>query len=139
MLLTHALPDMQALAKRKDKLYVGGPVALDMISMLIRRRQPPPDADEVVDRVFYSTSRETLTDVIESGVAEEDVRFFFGMAGWGPQQLEGEILGGSWHLVQGDERLIFDRETARLWDELIEYTEGRWVQYEPRLARAGQP
>jgi len=136
MPLRHALPGMDALEKRDDKLYVGGPVALNMISMLLRGQAPPPGAGEVVGRVYYSTSRETLVDVIESAVATEDVRFLFGIAGWGPGQLEGEILGGSWHLVAGSEALIFDGDPARLWDDLIHLTDGHWVESGARLAQA---
>ena len=39
----------------------------------------------------------------------------FGYAGWGAQQLEGEIAQGSWFAIEADEALLFDDAIATKW------------------------
>jgi len=43
----------------------------------------------------------------------------FGYAGWGAQQLEGEIAQGSWFAIEADEALLFDDAIATKWQRAL--------------------
>ncbi|MEJ0020537.1 MAG: YqgE/AlgH family protein [Acetobacteraceae bacterium] len=41
----------------------------------------------------------------------------FGYAGWGPEQLEGELASGAWFTTPEEPSLVFDLDRATLWEE----------------------
>ena len=45
-------------------------------------------------------------------------RVFSGYAGWGPNQLEQELQGGSWSHVAATGELLFGTPPEDLWDSL---------------------
>lgn len=40
-----------------------------------------------------------------------------GYAGWGPEQLDGEMQRHGWHVAEGDDDLLFDGEVADRWSQ----------------------
>ena len=42
-----------------------------------------------------------------------------GYAGWGPGQLESEILRNGWLTCDANEELVFSNESATLWDRAL--------------------
>jgi putative transcriptional regulator len=49
-------------------------------------------------------------------------RMFNGYAGWGADQLEQELVNGSWMLVAANAELLFDVAPEDLWDHLMPTT-----------------
>jgi putative transcriptional regulator len=47
------------------------------------------------------------------------VRVFSGYAGWGPQQLEGELAVGGWFVTPADAGTLFDSPPEQLWENLV--------------------
>ena len=45
-----------------------------------------------------------------------------GYAGWGPGQLEEEIINNSWIKIKEELDLIFDVEAEKKWDKAIKIT-----------------
>jgi putative transcriptional regulator len=45
-------------------------------------------------------------------------RMFTGYAGWGPGQLEGELVAGAWSIVPATSQLLFDAPVEDLWERL---------------------
>jgi putative transcriptional regulator len=43
----------------------------------------------------------------------------FGYAGWGPGQLENEIMLGAWFTLPEDPKLVFDFDRDKLWGDLM--------------------
>lgn len=63
---------------------------------------------KIMDGVYFG-SPITFGHIIEAGkVDEKKFRFYIGMAGWGPGQLEQEIAGGAWKIMDSDPAKFFD-------------------------------
>jgi putative transcriptional regulator len=120
VLLTSALPDVERLRARKDKLFFGGPVKRNELVAVFRAAVPPQEgiAIEVLDGVYLSTSAKVLRGLLGRENPMEGLRVFAGYSGWGPGQLESEVARGGWHLVRADAKTIFEKKPEGLWQEL---------------------
>ncbi len=132
LLLRQVMPRSELLAERSDRTWLGGPVELAAVFLLIRADEPPPGARQVLPGVQLSTDPETLQHVAETrGV----FRTYLGYAGWGPGQLDGELARGDWHVARADVQSVFSDEPERVWPELIERSEGVFTRREPPPVR----
>jgi len=67
----------------------------------------------VMDGLYFGTPY-TFGHIIEAGKLEENkFRFFTGQASWGPGQLEHEVSGGAWTVMDATGDLIFDVDAVR--------------------------
>ena len=115
--VSQLFPEIERLARVGDKVYFGGPVAIDSVLFLFRAEKPPEGATEVVDGVYVGTKRELLRELLARDKPMEGLRIFIGYSGWAPGQLEGEIARGDWTLAPADASAIFDRKSERPWPE----------------------
>ncbi len=46
-------------------------------------------------------------------------RIFAGYSGWGPDQLEGEMVGGAWAIVPASADVLFETPPEELWQKLV--------------------
>lgn len=117
--LSHAFPGMKAFEKKPDTLFVGGPVQRDARILLFRAELPPDSAIPIFEKVYLSVEIEILTDLITREGFNNPFRIYSGYAGWAPGQLQGEIDRGDWRVLPGDPDLIFQEETASIWEEMF--------------------
>jgi putative AlgH/UPF0301 family transcriptional regulator len=47
-------------------------------------------------------------------------RLYSGFAGWVPGQLESEIARDGWYVLPASEELLFRRDSAGMWEELVD-------------------
>ena len=120
--IEEVLPDDDALAKRADILYWGGPVQMNSLRGMIRTQDPPGDAEHVVGGVYVVSLNDESSNDIDT---TSDLRVFLGYAGWAPGQLDRELATGSWHVVDASEDLVFPADPAKLWDSLAPTEEYR--------------
>jgi putative transcriptional regulator len=130
--LSTVFPDVKELKQRTDKVYVGGPVAVNKMLMLIRSNQTPTAATPVIDNVYMSASWEVLEDLIKKKRAEQQFRLYAGYAGWAPNQLDFERTRGDWYVLEADAESVFTLEPKALWQELIRRATIEWVRLEKR-------
>ena len=123
--LIEALPEVSELRRRKDVVYLGGPVARDRMLLLVRTREQPPQSLRVFDRVFASGSLEALRKSMARG---EPIRAYAGYAGWGPGQLDIEVSRGDWYIGPADSDAVFTERPSQIWDNLIERFSGDWAK-----------
>jgi len=116
--LAELIPDMPMIGKRKDKAFYGGPVEGNKMFLLIRSMETVEESSKVLAGVHVSTSRTVLERMI-SGKQGTQFRAYAGYAGWGSGQLDAEIARGDWHVMKAEARMIFERNPAKLWPELI--------------------
>ena len=116
--LAELIPDLPMLGKRKDKAFYGGPVEGNKMFLLIRSTETVEESSKVLAGVHVSTSRTVLERII-SGKQGTQFRAYAGYAGWGSGQLDAEIARGDWHVMKAEARMIFGRDPAKLWPELI--------------------
>jgi len=130
--LGEALPEVKELRRRKDVVYLGGPVGRDRMLLLVRTQNAPPESLRIFDRVYASGSLDALRDGLSRG---EGVRAFAGYAGWGPGQLDAEVARGDWLIGPADAKALFEAAPGSIWRDLIERFTGDWASRPgPRLA-----
>jgi putative transcriptional regulator len=137
--LASALPDIQELRDRSDHVYLGGPVATNMMLILIRSPAHVKPSELIFADVYATGSVSVLRKALGKGGKTNRLRAYAGHAGWAPGQLDHEIARGDWHLTAADAATVFDTPHAEIWPKLIEHVSGRWTQRphgEPRCATA---
>jgi putative transcriptional regulator len=117
MPLSEALPDLDA-GEPSPPLYFGGPVGLEGLLILFRSDVPPPNADAVMEDVYYSGDRNVLEELIKEKKQGGEVRLFVGHSGWAAGQLDAELRRGTWHVRRADASTVFHPEPERLWEDL---------------------
>lgn len=128
--LSTVFPDVKELKQRKDTVYVGGPVAVNQMLMLIRSTQTPAASTPVIKNVYMSASWKLLEGLLKKEGAEQQFRLYAGYAGWAPSQLDFERTRGDWHVLKADADSVFALEPKALWQELIRRATIKWVRLE---------
>ena len=96
----------------------GGPVEPGRGFVLHRA---PRDIDlgenrmRITDDLAMSTTRDILEDYAR-GQGPQPAMLALGYAGWGPGQLEDEILGNGWLTCEATEALVFGAADAGKWE-----------------------
>jgi len=117
--LAHAFPNIKEFEKRPETLFIGGPVQREVRILLLRTETPPEAAVQIIEKVYVAPPVETLTHLIAQEAFKDPFRVYSGYAGWAPGQLQGEIDRGDWRVLPGDPDLLFQEETASIWEELF--------------------
>ena len=140
--LSEALPELEAVALASDRLYEGGPVSRQVMLVLVEAAERPTDAEPVTGSLWVSGSR-ALVEALAAAPEGQRRRFrvYSGYAGWAPGQLDSEIARGGWHLVAGDEEMVFDPAPETLWRRVLDRDASRWAARRgmPRGSQAGGP
>jgi putative transcriptional regulator len=127
--LSDLFPEFERLDRKRDYVYFGGPVERRTLVFLFRAESPPADdALEVLPRVYFSASLTLLRELLKREHPTIGLRVFAGHSGWAAGQLEAEISVGGWRLAPADAATIFDKDTARIWPELIDRGTGQMVR-----------
>lgn len=117
--LSQAFPNRPALKGSIDRLFVGGPVLPNHVTILIRTKETGPDLHRIVDKLYVSGSLEVLDRLATRPKPTEAFRVFAGMAGWAPGQLAFEIRQGAWATLSPDTTAILDHDPDTLWVESL--------------------
>jgi len=102
-------------AARDLPLYYGGPVHPGHLFML---HGPPLDWDstlKVSDSVAMTSSPDLL-EAVARGEGPESIMLILGCAGWGPGQLDNEILENSWLTCPATHDLVFQTPVESRWE-----------------------
>ena len=127
--LATVFPDIEELKQRKDTIYVGGPVAVNQILMLIKSPEAPEDATLIRPNVYISSSWEVLERMLKKKeTKDERFRLFAGYAGWAPSQLDFERIRGDWYVLKADAEMVFSQNPSQIWPELIRRATVKWVR-----------
>jgi len=126
-------PELGAWAPRVSEpstVFHGGPVAPEQVlalGRLVEGAQPPEGWTRVLGRVgLLDLGRDDLAD----HPSIEAVRLFAGHAGWGGGQLEGEIGGEAWFVVEAREGDVFTASTERMWNDVLGRQPSRLALFE---------
>lgn len=113
------LPDLPGTKGAGHAVFIGGPVAPHRIVMLLRRERPADTVERVTDEISFCADRDVLEALIARRKPATELRLYAGHAGWAPGQLDHELARGDWYLVQAETPAVFDEDSDRLWDRLI--------------------
>jgi putative transcriptional regulator len=139
--LAKAFPEHAPSAKVVDPIYFGGPEAADSIFALVRRDPGAPSLQLFGD-LFMTGNGRAIDRIIEQ--TPNDARYFAGFVGWMQDELAGEIERGYWYVTEPDASLVFEKDPAHMWNQLMrrlgkDPSEPREGEVQTRLAspRAG--
>ena len=106
-----SVPEMES-----PPLHLGGPVHTEQIFVL----HGPPFGWEACRPVTASLALSNSKDLLEflaKGKGPESFVLALGCAGWGPGQLEAEIMANTWLTCPADETIIFQTAVDERWEQ----------------------
>lgn len=95
-------------------VYTGGPVETESGFILYSAESRIGNSLAVTQHIALSRESRLLED-ISKGRGPKDYLFLLGYAGWGPGQLEAELLDNSWLTVPGDSSILFHTPDECKW------------------------
>lgn len=117
-----------------DVLFQGGPVSPDAalaVAWLRDAADIPVGFREVTGRLGL-LDLDTPPELVEGSLV--GLRIFAGYAGWGLEQLAGEIEEGAWYVVDSVAGDIFRTQTADLWRDVLRRQPGDLAWHSTRPA-----
>ena len=98
-----------------EPVFSGGPVMpRTMVALFRSESVPAAPSFHVLQGVYLSMHPEIL------GRLTPPYRLYSGFAGWTPGQLESEIARDGWYVLPASEELVFRRDSAGMWQELVD-------------------
>lgn len=122
--LESVLPQWVPLVSEPSVLFRGGPVSPQGAICLASVSQPeeaPPGWRPVFDNIGL-LHLDTPVEIVEG--AYDDLRIFAGYAGWGPGQLQGELIAGMWHVTDASYEDVFGHDPRQLWRRVLRRQDG---------------
>jgi putative transcriptional regulator len=116
--LLEALGEKDTAVAGSVRIFAGGPVQPEIGFVLHSTEYHRPETFNIDGRVAMTSSPQILRD-IGSRQGPNKSLIAFGYAGWRPDQLEGELRQRAWFTAADDEKLIFDEDRDKLWEEAI--------------------
>ncbi|MGF1642903.1 MAG: YqgE/AlgH family protein [Thiotrichales bacterium] len=98
----------------KHFLFEGGPVETERGFIMHSAEQTWKTTLRVSDELSITASSDII-DAIAGGRGPEKYIFLVGYAGWGPGQLEQEIIDNAWLTGPADPRIVFDLPPEARW------------------------
>lgn len=107
------IPRMGALP-----VHIGGPVHIDEVFIL---HGPPFNWKGclVITPFLAMSNTRDILEAIALGKGPESVIIALGCAGWGPNQLETEMISNAWLTCPAIKELIFDIDNESKWEKTI--------------------
>jgi putative transcriptional regulator len=109
------------LSQESRILFQGGPVALSQLFLLHNYPFSETEYEDtssvpVLEKVIYTENPICLENEF---FQPDKIKFFLGNSGWGPGQLETELLMGGWILGKGTLSLVFETPTEKIWSKAL--------------------
>src|SRR5207249_2151404 len=106
-------PQHSPSAKVVDPVYFGGPEAANAIFAVVPRDPGEPSLRLFGD-LYVTGNIASIDRIIET--TPNQARYFAGFVGWVPEELAAEIDKGFWLVGEADPALVFDKDSATLWE-----------------------
>ena len=101
------------------RVHFGGPVEHGRGFVLHTADYPGGDATLNVDARFSMTATMDILQAIAEGQGPERFIMALGYAGWGPGQLEQEILRNGWLTAEAAPELVFAVRNSAKWEQAL--------------------
>jgi putative transcriptional regulator len=102
-----------------ETVYFGGPVMRQTLVAIFESDAPPEHPSFHVLRGLYLSMHPAIVGSL-IGSAGSRYRIYSGFSGWAPRQLEGELARDGWYVLPADADVVFRRDTAGMWQEMID-------------------
>jgi putative transcriptional regulator len=120
--VSHALAGHFSLPEMEDVVFVGGPVEPTALLMLHNAEAYEDSETSPIPGLYIGGSAASFEQVLRNcghGADQPHFRIFSGYAGWGPEQLEGEIDRGDWLLHPGCCDLLFRADPYEVYETVL--------------------
>ena len=97
----------------------GGPVESSRGFVLHSDEEISKDSLKISNGVVLTSTVEFFDELLKGKGPKQSI-LALGYAGWGPGQLEDEILQNSWMPLSVDNNFLFDNEVSNKWNEAYE-------------------
>jgi putative transcriptional regulator len=118
--LLEALGEKDTGVTGSVRIFAGGPVQPEVGFVLHSPDYHRPETMDIDGRVAMTSSLQVLRD-IANGRGPSKSLVAFGYAGWTSDQLEGELRQRAWFTAEDDQKLIFDEDRDKVWDEAMKH------------------
>jgi putative transcriptional regulator len=118
-----AVPQLEPVVELDEPVYVGGPVNPNGVAVLAEFDDPDDAGAPVLDDIGFVA----LDLALEEGApVRRRSRVFAGVAGWGAEQLEGELEEDAWFVEPASREDIFTDDPDELWSAVLRRKGGRY-------------
>ena len=130
--VSEVLAGWGGVVAQPDVLFQGGPVSVEGALAVgwLRDTDDVPVGFREVSGSLGVVDLDTPVELIDGSLA--GMRIFAGYAGWGAEQLAGEIEEGSWYVVPALEPDVFREDPAGLWREVLRRQPGELAWHSTR-------
>jgi putative transcriptional regulator len=115
-----------------EVLFHGGPVSTEgalAVALLASVDDAPVGFREVSGQLGI-VDLDTPVELIDGSI--DGLRIFAGYAGWGAEQLDGEIEEGSWYVVPSQPLDVFRIDPTELWRDVLRRQPGELAWHSTR-------
>lgn len=102
----------------RDPIYFGGPVTPQGLLALFQSDKYSGPAVPMLPGVYLAVLPDSVDALLNKPPAK--IRFFSGYSGWASGQLQEELERGDWLVVDADAKTVFQRDTSRLWEDMVQ-------------------
>jgi putative transcriptional regulator len=120
------------IVSEPDVLFQGGPVSPQgaLAVGAVRSETDVPVGFRTVDGRLGLLDLDTPPELVDGSL--EHLRVFAGYAGWGADQLAGEIEEGSWYVVPAEPADAFRADPGGLWRDVLRRQPGELAWHSTR-------
>ena len=97
-------------------IHYGGPVQQSKVFVLHSSEYAVAGTIALQGGVALTGNPEVLQAIANDNGPSQNL-LIVGYAGWGPDQLEGEIKANHWFTIPAEKELIFDKQTETKWEK----------------------
>ena len=101
----------------EDPVLIGGPVQQEHGFVLHQRERRQWNSSFVINDQLALTTSKDILEAIAIDQGPKRILFALGYAGWGPGQLEQEMLENSWLTTPATHSVLFDHPIENRWRE----------------------
>jgi putative transcriptional regulator len=105
--------------KRDIRIHFGGPVENGRGFVLHSADYRSEGATLQVDETFGMTATMDVLEQIAKGQGPDSALLALGYSGWGPGQLEAEILQNGWLTCDAAPEIVFGEDDDRKWSDAL--------------------
>jgi putative transcriptional regulator len=105
--------------KRDIRIHFGGPVENGRGFVLHSADYRSEGATLQVDKTFGMTATMDVLEQIAKGEGPDSALLALGYSGWGPGQLESEILQNGWLTCDAAPEIVFGEDDDRKWSDAL--------------------
>jgi putative transcriptional regulator len=126
--VSEVMPELDKVVQLIGHLYIGGPVAVTNVNLLIRSEKSLPNTIYVTKDIYLVNTLDQFNQLAFDEIPPDNLKLFSGLAGWAPGQLESELIRGDWYLWHAGAETVFSSSPDMLWYELIQIVTAKWVK-----------